>query len=195
MSVQPCHPLAEAGAPPLERRVRRPVTLPGHATRQDGSIVDLTVTDLSYDGCGVDCPAVFVPGEKLELAINRRGSIGATVRWAGPGNAGLSFDAEPQVAAAAAVPRRHDRVEVAAEATLRRIGKLGFRVRLFDLSPAGCKAELVDRPELAEDVRIKFDAMDSIGGSICWIAGTKVGIRFDRPIHDAVFTLLVQRLA
>jgi len=193
MSVQPCHPLAESGAPPLERGLRRPVSLLGHATRQDGSAVDLVLTDLSYDGCAVDCPAGFVVGEKLKLAVNRRGSIDATVRWAAANKAGLAFDRVPD-AAPAPVPRRHDRIDVEADVTLRRAGKLGFRVRLFDLSPAGCKAEFVDRPELGEQVRVKFESMESLEGSICWVAGAKAGIRFARPIHDAVFSLLLERL-
>lgn len=193
MPVQSCHPLAEAGAPPLERRVRRPVSLLGHATRQDGVVIDLTLTDLSYDGCAIDCPAALMAGEKLKLAVNRRGSIAATVRWASAGKAGLSFDAEP-AAASAPVQRGHDRIDVEADATLRRVGKLRFKVRLFDLSPAGCKAEFVDRPSLGEQVRLKFDGMESIEGSICWVVGTKAGVRFARPIHEAVFALLLERL-
>jgi len=193
MSVQPSHPLAEPGAPPLERLVRRPVSLRATATRHDGSIVDCTLTDLSHDGCGVDCTAELIGGEKLQLAVNRRGSIAATVRWAAAGKAGLAFDAMPG-SGDAPVPRGHDRVDVEAEVTLRRAGKIAFRVRLFDLSPVGCKAEFVDRPELGEQVRIKFEGMESLEGSICWIAGTKAGARFARPIHDAVFALLIERL-
>ena len=193
MSLEPCHPLAEAGAPPLERRVRRPVALPARATRQDGATVDVTLTDLSFDGCAVDCTAALVAEERLELSVNGRGSIAATVRWAAAGKAGLAFDCEPD-ATPAPVPRRHDRMDIEAEATLRRAGKLAFRVKLFDLSPAGCKAEFVDRPELGEHVRLKFESMESLEGTVCWVAGTKAGVRFVRPIHDAVFALLLERL-
>ena len=193
MSLQPCHPLAEAGAPPLERRVRRPVILPARATRPDGAVVDVTLTDLSYDGCAVDCPTALLAGEKLNLSVSRRGSIAATVRWAAAGKAGLAFDCEPD-ATPSPVPRRHDRIDIEAEATLRRAGKLGFRVKLFDLSPAGCKAEFIDRPELGEQVHLKFEGMESLEGAICWVAGTKAGVHFTRPIHDAVFTLLLERL-
>lgn len=193
MSLQPSHPLAETGATPLERRVRRPVSLRAFATRPDGTILDLTLTDLSYDGCAVDCAAGLVVEEKLELAVNRRGSIAATVRWAAAGKAGLAFDTQAE-AAASPVQRGYDRIDVEAEVTLRRAGKLGFKVRLFDLSPAGCKAEFIDRPELGEQVRVKFDGMDSLEGSICWVAGSNAGVRFARPIHDAVFSLLIERV-
>lgn len=193
MSLEPCHPLAEAGAPPLERRVRRPVALPARATRQDRATFDVTLTDLSYDGCAVDCTKALVAGEKLDLSVNGRGSIAATVRWAAAGKAGLAFDCEPE-ATPVPLPRRHDRIDIEAEATLRRAGKLGFRVRLFDVSPAGCKAEFIDRPELGEQVRLKFEGMESLEGTVCWIAGAKAGVRFARPIHDAVFALLLERL-
>jgi hypothetical protein len=193
MSAQPCHPLAEPGALPLERQVRRPVSLRGFASRADGSVVEVTLTDLSYDGCAVECPANFTTGERLMLSVNRRGSLAATVRWVRPGKAGLAFECEPD-AAPAPVPRRHDRIDIEADATMRRAGKLGFRVRLFDVSPAGCKTEFIDRPDLGDQVRLKFDGMDSLEGTICWVAGSKAGVRFERPIHDAVFALLVERL-
>jgi hypothetical protein len=193
MPAQSCHPLAEPGAPPLERQVRRPVSLCGFATREDGSVIEVTLTDLSYDGCAINCPASFATGEKLLLSVNRRGSLAATVRWAGPGKAGLAFECEPGGPPQPA-SRRHDRINIEADATMRRSGKLGFRVRLFDVSPAGCKAEFIDRPDLGEQVRLKFDGMDSLEGTICWVAGSKAGVRFARPIHDAVFALLLERL-
>jgi hypothetical protein len=36
--------------------------------------------------------------------------------------------------------------------------------------------------------------MEAIDASVRWIAGSRIGIRFVRPIHPAVFHLLVQRL-
>lgn len=104
------------------------------------------------------------------------------------------FGGRSEIQAPATTPRSHARIDVMAEVTMRRLGKLGFRVRLFDLSPVGCKAEFVDRPDFGEQVRIKFDGMESIEGSICWIAGAKAGVRFVRPIHDAVFASLLERL-
>jgi len=90
--------------------------------------------------------------------------------------------------------RRHERVEVEAEVTLRRTGKLNFRVSVYDVSPDGCRAEFVDRPELGERVWIKFDGMHSLEAQICWVAGPKTGMRFVQPIHAAVFGTLIARL-
>jgi hypothetical protein len=99
-----------------------------------------------------------------------------------------------EASGASPCPRRHDRSSVEAEVSLRRAGKLNFRVRLFDLSPAGCKAEFVERPELYEQLWVKFDGMEAIEAIVCWIAGSKVGMNFTRPIHPAVFALLLERL-
>ena len=91
-------------------------------------------------------------------------------------------------------PRRHERVSVEAEVTLRRSGRLSFRVRIYDISPEGCRAEFVDRPELDERVWIRFEGMHSLEAVICWIAGSKTGMRFVQPIHSAVFEHLLVRI-
>lgn len=96
--------------------------------------------------------------------------------------------------AAEIMPRQHERVAVEAEVWLRRAGKLSFRVNVNDVSLQGCKAEFVERPELNEQIWIKFDGIDAIEAQACWIAGTRTGIRFARPIHPAVFDLLVERM-
>jgi hypothetical protein len=90
--------------------------------------------------------------------------------------------------------RIHERVPVDAEVTLRRSGKLKFRVRVYDISPDGCRAEFVERPEQHERVWIRFEGMHSLEATICWIAGSKTGMRFVQPIHDAVFEHLLKRL-
>jgi hypothetical protein len=156
-------------------------------------VVDVTVVDLSHDGCGVFCAAGLQPGETLNLAVLRRGSVAATVRWAADGKAGLSFTS-PACAAAGADLRRQDRISVAAEVGLRRAGKLNYRVRIDDITPEGCKAEFVDRPDLYERLWVKFDGMEAIDAEVRWIAGARTGIKFNRPIHAAVFDMLVKKL-
>ena len=90
--------------------------------------------------------------------------------------------------------RIHRRVAVNAEVAFRRSGKLNFRVSVYDISPEGCRAEFVERPELGERVWIRFEGMHSLEATICWIAGSKTGMRFAQPIHPAVFETLVSRL-
>jgi len=90
--------------------------------------------------------------------------------------------------------RIHERIALDAEVTLRRSGRLNFRVRIYDISPEGCRAEFVERPELHELVWIKFEGMHSLEATICWIAGSKTGMRFAQPIHRAVFEHLLARI-
>ena len=190
MTALPVHPFADALP---QRRDRRPANLRAYATREDGSVIDVTLVDLSYDGCGIDCPLPLRPGETMKLAVHRRGMIMATVRWAVGGKAGLQFEPLP-ISAKSEDPRRHERIAVEAEISLRRSGKLNFRVRLYDLSPVGCKAEFVERPEIGEQVWIKFDEIEALEAEVCWVAGARAGMRFNRPIQSAVFDLLVQRM-
>ena len=194
MATHFLHPLTQPGAAPLEQRVRRPVALRAQASRGDGSTVEAVVTDLSFEGCRLQSQSALKAGEAIRLIVHDRGSLRATVQWVSGTKAGLLFIAEPAAAGADKVERRHERISLPAEVALRRAGKLTFRVRLLDLSPAGCKAEFVDRPELHEPVWIKFDAMDAIEATVCWIAGAKVGLRFLRPVHPAVFEMLLARL-
>lgn len=91
-------------------------------------------------------------------------------------------------------PRKSSRVALSAEVILRRAGQGSYRVKIFDVSPHGCKAEFVERPKLDELVWIKFDNLQSLEAMVCWVRGFEVGLEFEAPIHPAVFEMLVQRL-
>ena len=91
-------------------------------------------------------------------------------------------------------PRRSARVTLQAEVLLRRSGQSHYRVSVHDISPEGCRMEFVERPRLDETVWVKFDGLDAVESSVCWIKGHDVGIEFTRPIHPAVFDVLVKRL-
>lgn len=76
------------------------------------------------------------------------------------------------------------------EANIRRSGTHGFRVRVFDASPVGCKIEFVERPAVGERIWIRFDQLQPIEGTVRWVAGHVGGIEFARPLHEAVFERL-----
>jgi hypothetical protein len=86
---------------------------------------------------------------------------------------------------------RPDRPSLSAEVNVRRSGVHAFRVRVFDLSPEGCKMEFVERPSLGERVWVKFDGLESIEATVRWIDGHYGGVQFERPIYDAVFRRLL----
>jgi hypothetical protein len=188
----PADPTDSPDQPP-ERAERRPVNLPGFAARADGSTMEITLTDLSYDGCGIETAVEFTLGETLQLSVLDYGAIVAEVRWIEDGHAGLVFE----TAAAPDKqhwPRRSDRVTLAAEVALRRPGRLNYRVRVFDVSPEGCQLEFVERPEVDEYVWMKFDGLEALEARVCWVDGFKAGIKYASPIHPAVFDLLLARL-
>jgi hypothetical protein len=92
------------------------------------------------------------------------------------------------------VPRKENRVAVDATVALRRAGHNCFAVKIFDMSPSGCKLEFVERPKLDERVWVKVNGMEALEGLVCWTVGFNAGIEFERPIHPAVFDMLVKRI-
>ncbi len=89
-------------------------------------------------------------------------------------------------------PRKSARVSLAAEVALRRAGQPNYRVRVFDASPHGCKLEFVERPSLDETVWVKFEGMEALEASVCWVDGFAAGVEFKKPIHPAVFETQLQ---
>lgn len=92
------------------------------------------------------------------------------------------------------LPRRSQRFAVSAEVKLRRPGHGNFRARVFDLSCHGCRLEFIERPRLDDRAWIKFEGLEALEASVCWVDGFIAGVEFERPIHQAVFDLLIKRL-
>ena len=183
--------------PPAElpdREERRHVRMPGFAAFADGSTISITVLDLSYEGCAIACSADLTPGDPITLSVLRRGGIQAEVRWSRDGKAGLAFLPPAAAEAKKHWPRRHERVTLGAEVTMRRHGGPAFRVNVFDASPDGCRIDFVDRPLLDERLSIRFEGLESLEAEVCWVEQHCAGLKFARAIHPAVFDLLVERL-
>ena len=86
---------------------------------------------------------------------------------------------------------RKIRTALDAEVSLRRSGHHGYRVKVHDASPNGCRIEFVERPNLDERVWVKFEGLDAVEGLVCWVDGFVAGVEFVNPIHPAVFDRLV----
>ena len=179
---------------PHRRAPRRPVTLDGLAIRGDGQTIDISLLDLTYEGCGVSTPVELDAGENLRLSVIGRGLIDAEVRWCRDGKAGLRF-ASDEPLPKSETPRTTDRVNLSTEVKCRRIGQPNFSVRMFDLSPDGCKIEVIERPRIGEQLMLKFEGLEVIQAEVMWIEDFIVGLRFERAFHPAVFDLLLARLA
>lgn len=177
-----------------DRRPRNAVALNGYGALEDGTTFGISVIDLSYDGCKVETALALLPGLKLKVAILGLGAaLDATVRWYRDGCAGLEFDAE-ETARAPRTPRKHERVETVGELSLRRAGRQQYQIRIFDLTPTGCRVEFVERPRSGELLWVKFPGFDSLEATVRWVDGFYGGLEFVRPIYPAVFDLLLARL-
>ena len=82
-----------------------------------------------------------------------------------------------------------------AELSLRRSGQTNYRANVHDVSQEGCKVEFVERPMLDEIVWVKFEGLEALEARVCWVEGFAAGLELQRPVHPAVFNLLLQRLA
>lgn len=90
--------------------------------------------------------------------------------------------------------RRSERVPLDADVFVRRLGRLSYRVRIFDASQHGCRIEFVERPRLDEQLWVKFDGLQPLDARVCWIDGFTAGVGFVDPIHPAVFERLTAGL-
>ncbi len=91
------------------------------------------------------------------------------------------------------LPRRSVRVMLDAEVILRRAGQNNFRVKVYDVSPEGCKVEFIDRPTLEELVWVKFTGLEAMESLVCWVRGPRAGLEFKRPIYASVYHMLLRR--
>ncbi|HEX6660533.1 MAG TPA: PilZ domain-containing protein [Sphingomicrobium sp.] len=178
---------------PGHRSERRAVRMRGYCVLDCGTSHEIFVLDLSYEGCGIETPVPLEPGQSIKLSVLRRGAIDAVVRWCRGSKAGLSFvPMEPEARAYA--PRQSERIALAADVRLRRVGRSTFRVNVTDLSPEGCKVLLVERPSKGERVLVKFDGLEVLEANVCWVEDFTAGLSFEKPMHPAVFELLIERL-
>lgn len=193
MGAEPNQAAMKLDAMLVDRHERREVSLRALVIRQDGSTAEILLLDLSYEGCGIETSADLRAGEAIKLSVLRRGVIDAHVRWCEKGRAGLAFEPEKDA------PKKHrarqnERISITADVSLRRLGQNSYRVKVNDLSPDGCKVDLVERPRVKEHMLVKFEGLEVLDAEVCWIDGYIAGLRFERPMHPAVFDLLLQRL-
>lgn len=193
MNAEPTSAAMALGQTLTQRGDRRPVNLPAYVIREDGSSSEVLLLDLSYDGCSIEVAGDLLPDERVKLSVLRRGIIDARVCWREDDKAGLVFEPEPATARPH-WPRRSQRVALDAEISLRRLGHSNYRVRVSDLSPEGCRVELVQLPSIDERLLVKFEGLELLEAEVCWIDGHIAGLRFEKPFHPAVFDLLIARL-
>jgi hypothetical protein len=92
------------------------------------------------------------------------------------------------------VQRKGLRVSIESMVKLRRRGHHKFTVQVFDLSMEGCKLEFLETPQLDETVWLKFEGLEGLEATVRWLDANTAGVEFVRPLHPAVFDLLVNRM-
>jgi hypothetical protein len=74
----------------IGRDDREPAALPGVIILADGSQIPVTITDVSDNGCRVDCTETLPIKTTVQLQVGSE-RLAAEVRWALPGAAGLQI--------------------------------------------------------------------------------------------------------
>lgn len=166
----------------------------GFGRLEDGATFPLSLVELSYDGGRITTDVELTAGTKFRLStFGCRGSIEAQVRWQNEGQVGLEFIAG-EAAAKPRTPRIHPREALNGSIYLRQPGGQGYHARLFDLTTAGCKVEFVARPRCGDRLWVKCPGLEAIEAKVAWVDGFTGGLKFVRPLHQAVFESLVSRL-
>ena len=75
----------------IKRNDRQEVDLQAAITRAEGSTMAAQVTNISFEGCQLEFDGDLEIGECVNVALPGLGEIGAQVRWALPGKAGVCF--------------------------------------------------------------------------------------------------------
>jgi hypothetical protein len=60
-------------------------------TDSDGSIIDVTVIDISREGCRLQTDGSLRIGENVQIEVPKHGSFAAQIRWALGNEAGAVF--------------------------------------------------------------------------------------------------------
>jgi hypothetical protein len=89
-------------------------------------------------------------------------------------------------------PRKSARTALKIAVEVRQPGNPKYRVFVHDLSPHGCKLDLVERPTLNQSILIKFAGLQALEAIVCWLDGFTAGVELKTPLHPAVFLMLVE---
>lgn len=91
-------------------------------------------------------------------------------------------------------PRREERTPISAEISLRRSFETRYQVQIVDLSPHGCRVELVERVQPGDRLWISLPGIETIEATTCWVEDFVAGVEFSRPLHPSVFDMMTARM-
>ena len=88
-----------------------------------------------------------------------------------------------------------ERNYVDGQISMRRLGGFGFDVPVCDISLAGCMVELVEPVSARDHVITRLPGLEPFSATVVWSDDRCAGLQFNRPLHPAVFEMLLERLA
>ena len=91
-------------------------------------------------------------------------------------------------------PRRAERVPIGADISLRRSFETRYQVKILDLSPHGCRVELVERVRPGDRLWISLPGIETLEATACWVDNFVAGVEFAHPLHPSVFAMLTARM-
>lgn len=90
--------------------------------------------------------------------------------------------------------RKEERLALSANAKLCLSLREGVEGRLLDLSTAGCSfLDTTASFQSGDQVWLKMEGLENWRGTVRWVHGPKVGIKFERPFYPAVLNHLVEK--
>ena len=110
---------------------------------------------------------------------------------------GPFFAGELSIAPARPEPkgRVSKRMPVTLGAGLRQRGASGVTIQVVDLSTHGFRATTHLQLEVGTDVWLRLPGLESCHATVAWSKGNLIGCAFERPLHPAVFDMIVRKSA
>lgn len=140
--------------------------------------------------------------ERRLVVIRERARDGARKQVSAKVQAYLSGEAFPTEAAKPTevldprIERRQvNRKTVSSEVLVRRVGGFSFEVALKDISPNGCRVQMLEPCAAGDSAITRFPQLEPLGCRICWTQGTTTGMEFATTMHPAVFDMVLGRLS
>jgi hypothetical protein len=91
--------------------------------------------------------------------------------------------------------RLRDRYPTALPGSFRERGRSAAQVVILNLSSNGCKVALGDHSRISAQAWMRLPSLASRFAEVIWQREQEVGLEFEEPLHPAVASMLIERMA
>ena len=92
------------------------------------------------------------------------------------------------------VSRTTPRLTVAGEIHMRKSGYSKMAVELIDISPTGCRMELVEKVAAGETIWVTLPGLQTIEARVAWCRDWIAGVSFGGTVHPAIIERIAAQL-